>query len=396
MSQRKTLLFTLSFINFTHIIDSMLIMPLGDIFIETFKISATKYSYLVSAYAFAAFLSAIIGIKYLDRFDRKKALVFIYSGFSIGTFICAFANSYEILLASRFLTGLFGGIIGALVLSIVSDIYSFKERGYAMGILMAAFSAASAFGVPTGIFLAAKGNWQLPFFIIGIVGFIISILLFLYFPSITKHLENDHPKKNLRQILNQTFRDKNQMNALTAGFILVFGHFLIIPFISPYMIKNVGLSQMEITYQFFFGGLATVITANIIGKMTDRFGVQKIFLWLVLLAMIPTVLITNLKVVPLGVAIGICVLFFIFASGRFIPANAIITASTGTENRGSFMSLKSALQQLAIALSAFVSGGIVGIQNDQYVDYPIVGYMAIIITLSSVYFLRKLKVAQGN
>ena len=371
-------------------------MPLGDIFIETFNISATEYSYLVSSYAFAAFFSALIGIKYLDRFDRKKALVFIYAGFSIGTFLCAFANTYEVLLISRFFTGLFGGIIGALVLSIVSDIYSFKERGYAMGILMAAFSAASAFGVPTGIYLAAKGNWQLPFMIIGIAGFVITALLFFYFPSLTKHMQSDGPKKSLRQILKNVYRDKNQVNALIAGFVLVLGHFLIIPFISPYMIKNVGLSQMEITYQFFFGGLATVFTANIIGKLTDRYGVQRLFLYLVLLAIIPTLIISNLKAVPLAVAIGISVMFFIFASGRFIPANAIITASTGSENRGSFMSIKSALQQLAIALSAFISGAIITIEEGQYVNYPIVGILAVVITLSSIYFVRKLRVAKGN
>jgi len=374
----------------------MLIMPLGDIFIETFKISAPEYSYLVSSYAFAAFFSALIGIKYLDRFDRKKALVFIYAGFSIGTFLCAFANTYEILLISRFFTGLFGGIIGALVLSIVSDIYSFKERGYAMGILMAAFSAASAFGVPTGIYLAAKGNWQLPFLIIGIAGFVITALLFFYFPSLTKHMQSSGPKKSLRQILKNVYRDKNQVNALIAGFVLVLGHFLIIPFISPYMIKNVGLSQMEITYQFFFGGLATVFTANIIGRLTDRYGVQRLFLYLVLLAIVPTLIIANLKVVPLAVAIGISVMFFIFASGRFIPANAIITASTGSENRGSFMSIKSALQQLAIALSAFISGAIITIEDGQYVNYPIVGILAVVITLSSIFFVRKLKVAKGN
>ncbi len=374
----------------------MLIMPLGDIFIESFDLSASEYSRLVSIYAFAAFFSAIVSMFYLDRFDRKSALMFIYSGFVMGTIASAYSPNYELLLLSRLFTGAFGGIIGALALSIISDLFKFEERGYAMGVLMAGFSAAAALGVPFGIFLAAKGGWQLPFQVIGFSGIVIAGVTYKIFPSLNDHLEGQSDKVNFVKTIRTITNDKNQVSALIAGFVLVLGHFLIIPFISPYMIKNVGLSQIEISYQFFFGGLATVITAPIIGRLTDKHGTQKMFVILMLICIIPTLLITHLPVVTLFYAICASVLFFIFASGRFIPANAIITAATGSENRGSFMSMKSALQQLAIGLAGVLSGLIVFIEDDKYINYPYVGYLSCLICIVSIYFLGKIRVAKGN
>jgi len=394
---RTLILYTLALVNFIHIIDSMLIMPLGDIFIEEFSISSSEYSFLVSAYALAAFCSSLVGVFYLDRFDRKRALLFIYFGFGLGTLACAFAESYFQLVSLRIFTGLFGGMIGAMVLSVVSDLYPFKERGTAMGILFSAFSAASALGVPIGIYLAAKSTWQLPFMVIGIGALLICGFVFLFFPTMKSHLKEQDKKINFIKTITAITSDKNQLNALLAGFVLIMAHFMIIPFISPYLIKNVGLSQVEIAYQFFFGGAATVISAPFIGRMTDKYGVMKVFTIVMILSFIPTVIITNLKVVPLWIAISFTTMFFIFASGRMISPNTIITAAAGTANRGSFMSVKSALQQLAIGLSAIISGSIVFIGSDDlYHNYAYVGYISIAFALVSIILVKRIKVAEGN
>ena len=394
---RTFILYTLALVNFIHIIDSMLIMPLGDIFIEEFSISSGEYSFLVSAYALAAFCSSLVGVFYLDRFDRKSALLFIYFGFGLGTLACAFAGSYIQLVSFRIFTGLFGGMIGAMVLSVVSDLYPFKERGTAMGILFSAFSAASALGVPIGIYLAAKSNWQLPFMVIGIFALLICLFVFLFFPSMQSHLQVQEKKMDFIKTITNITSDKNQVNALIAGFFLILAHFMIIPFISPYLIKNVGLSQVEIAYQFFFGGVATVVSAPFIGRMTDKYGVMRVFTIVLFLSFIPTVIITNLKVVPLWVAISYTTMFFVFASGRMISPNTIITAAASTANRGSFMSVKSALQQLAIGLSALLSGAIVYIGDDNlYHNYAYVGYISIAIAIITIFLIKRIRVAKGN
>lgn len=394
---RKLVLYTLALINFTHIVDSMLIMPLGDIFISEFGIGPSEYSLLVSSYAFSAFVSCLLGVIFLDRYDRKQVLLLLYTGFGIGTLACAFADSYLSLVALRILTGFFGGMIGALVLSVVSDLYLFKERGAAMGVIFAAFSAASALGVPIGIYLAAKGDWHLPFMIIGIAALCISAFVFFLFPSMTAHLADQRKELSVSKTIGAITSDSNQLRALGAGFVLILAHFLIIPFISPYLVKNVGLTQMEIAYQFFFGGVATIVSSPIIGKMTDHYGVMKVFTVVMLLSWIPTILITNLNVVPLAVALSYTTLFFIFASGRMISPNTLITAAAGRENRGSFMSIKSALQQFAIGMSSIISGLIITQGPDgKFQNYPYVGYLSILMCILSLWMVSRIRVAAGN
>ncbi len=394
---RNQILFTLALINFTHIVDSMLIMPLGDIFIQQFNINATEYSLLVSGYAIGAVCSGLLAIFYLDIVDRKKALLIAYMGFGVGTFLCAFANSYALLLSLRVLTGLFGGILGSIVLSIVSDIYKFEERGTAMGILTSAFAAASALGIPIGLYLAAIGSWQVPFLIIGGLATLVSILLFFKFPTMTGHLKMVSKDRNAFKVLNDIIGDRNQVAALMAGFVLVLGHFLIIPFISPYLIKNVGFTQMQISYQFFFGGVVSVFTSPFVGRMVDKYGFFRIFIIMLFFSFIPTYLITNMPAAPIAYVLCITTLFFIGGVGRMVPANTIITASAPTANRASFMSCKSMLQQLAIAVAAFISGRIVFIgDNDQFQNYEYVGYLSIAVCLVCIFFIRRINVASGN
>ncbi len=397
LENRKLILFTLALVNFIHIVDSMLIMPLGDIFIKEFEISSGEYSLLVSSYALSAFFSSIIGVFYLDRFDRKTCLLFIYIGFGLGTLACAFAENYFQLVSLRVFTGFFGGMIGAMVLSIVSDLYKFKERGAAMGILFAAFSAASALGIPIGIYLAAKSSWHLPFIVIGASALLIAAFVALVFPNMTSHLSSQDKHVDFSKTIRTITSDSNQLNALLAGFVLVLAHFMIIPFISPYLIANVGLSQEEIALQFFCGGIATIVSAPFIGKMTDKYGVMRVFTIVMFLSFIPTLLITNLKVVPVWIAISFTTMFFVFASGRMISPNTIITAAASQVNRGSFMSIKSALQQLAIGLSSLIAGQVMFLgEDDKFYNYPWVGIISIFFGICTIFLVKRIKVAKGN
>ncbi|MEM6724945.1 MAG: MFS transporter, partial [Bacteroidota bacterium] len=351
----------------------------------------------------------------IDRFDRKTALSFVYTGFVVGTILCAFAWGYYSLLIIRFLTGMFGGIIGAIVLSIVSDLFPFERRGSAMGILMAAFSAAAALGVPLGIFLADTFSWEAPFLFVGGVGILLTFLIFFRFPQMVEHLRADPTvlqthdeildeapvtkvhKKSLAYVLKEIYQDRNQVNALTLGFVLVLGHFMIIPFIAPYMTRNVGFTQSQITYIYFLGGIFTVFSAPLVGKLTDRFGAKRVFAILMVLSFVPTIWITHMPVTMVAVALIATSLFFVLGSGRMIPPQAMITAAVGPSNRGSFMSVKSALQQAAIALASVVSGLMVTTsESEELIGYNYVGYLAIVICLIAIYLSRNLKVAAGN
>ncbi len=373
-------------------------MPLGDIFIRTFDLTAAQYTYLVSSYAIGAFISSMCAFLFLDRFDRKTALLFLYSGFVIGTLLCGLASSYVMLVSLRFLTGAFGGVIGALAFAVVSDLYKFKERGKAMGVLVGAFSAASALGIPFGLYLADNYTWRTPFLCLGSIGVIIILLIIWKFPSIKTHLEEPVHRPSVKRTISALLSDSNQLNALLLGSILILGHFMIIPFISPYMIRNVGFDQTDVTNIFLFGGLAMVISAPLVGRLTDKIGVLKVFTVAIILSFIPTIAISHMQPSPVAYALIFTTLFFIFGSSRMIPANTIITASVGQENRGSFMSMKSALQQLAIALASLIGGLVVFIDEGSqlYERYEILGYLSVFFCIVSIFLIRRLKVAKDN
>ncbi len=154
----RLLLLSLAAINFTTIVDFIIIMPLGPQYMRVFSISPAQFGVIVSSYAISAGISGIAAGFFLDRFDRKRALLTLYGGFSLGTLFCALAQTYHLLVAARALAGAFGGVTGALILAIVGDVIPEHRRGAAMGLVMSAFSIANICGVPLGLILASSGK----------------------------------------------------------------------------------------------------------------------------------------------------------------------------------------------------------------------------------------------
>src|SRR5215204_6463378 len=210
--KERTILLLLAVLNFTHIMDFMIMMPLGNYLMPYFDISSQQFSMLVAAYTFSAGISGFLAAFFVDGYGRKKVLMFAYAGFLIGTLFCALAPAYEFLLASRVVAGLFGGLIAAQVLSIVADLVPYERRGAAMGMIMAAFSAASVFGVPFGLYIANLFNWHAPFFFVVILGVLLVPFLIKFLPKMDKHLhEKNYQKISPAQLVGDVFRNPSQL-----------------------------------------------------------------------------------------------------------------------------------------------------------------------------------------
>lgn len=335
------------------------------------------------------FLSAF----FIDRFDRKWALLVVYIGFTIGTLACAFANSYYFFLAARGVAGAFGGMLSALVLSIIGDAIPFERRASAMGIVMMAFSAASVIGVPAGLWIAAEYEWRTTFLIIGLlsVGFIFLILF--YMPSLRMHLDTGKVQRNPVKILTNVLNDNNQLRAILFNTLVILGHFLIIPFIAPYMQINIGFSDYQVTYIYLIGGALTVIFLPLVGKIADRRGNPKVFIIGSILAIASIFMITNLPAVPIWIALVVSSTYFVASSARNVPSVTMVTSVVNPESRGSFMSIRSASNQLAMFLSSIIAGAIV-IEGEGGLleNYELVGYLAIIVSFLAILFVNRLKV----
>lgn len=392
MKNERLLLLILAIVQFTHIIDFMIIMPLGSQFMSIFDITPKQFALIVSTYAFSAAFFGLISALFIDRFDRKTALLFNYIGFTIGTLACSFAPDYYTLLAARCITGAFGGVLAALVLAIVGDVIPFERRGMAMGIVMTAFSVASVVGVPVGIYLAALYGWTVPFLVVGIISAIVTVVMFFTLPQMRGHLTDSREGTNpFRNILN-IFLNPNQAKALLFSISLMFGHFMIIPFIAPYMQLNVGFTDFEVTYVYAVGGTLTVFLLPLAGKLADRFGHLKIFTWSSILALGSIYAITTLPEVAVWVGICVTSTYFVVSSGRNVPATTLITSVVKAENRGSFMSVRSSINELALALSSFIAGSIITENTDGSLNnFLYVGLLAMVMSVIAIFVGRMLK-----
>ncbi len=184
MSRERILILTLACVQFTHVMDFMIIMPLGPQLMRVLQINPQQFGAIVSAYTLSAGVSGFFAAFFIDNFDRRKSLLVCYTFFMAGTLACGLAPGFGWLLAARIITGSFGGVLGTLVLSIIGDSVPLGRRSAAMGIVMAAFSAASVFGVPAGLFLSDMYDWHAPFFFLVVVGGFVWALVIFFVPSI--------------------------------------------------------------------------------------------------------------------------------------------------------------------------------------------------------------------
>jgi predicted MFS family arabinose efflux permease len=369
-------------------------MPMGDLLMKTFNISPQEFSILVSSYTLSAGIVGFLAAFQIDRFDRKIALQYIYLGFLVGTFACAMASDYYTLLVARTLTGAFGGVLGALILAIVGDVIPFERRATAMSIVMAAFSFASVIGVPFGYWIAHQLSWQAPFTCLVGIGLILYLAIWVWIPSLSNHLKD---KNEVRPspfvILSQIIINPAQLRALSFMSLMIFSHFIIIPFLAPYMERNVGFEENQITYIYLIGGALTIFTSPIFGRLADRYGKILIFNISASLCFIPMILITHLPHTSIYIALSITSFFFVVTGGRIISAQSLMTAVVKPHQRGSFMSINSAMQQLASSLSAFVAGLIV-IETDKgaaLINYNYVGYLGALFGVLAILMANTLK-----
>jgi len=391
-SKERLLLFLLASINFTHILDFMIIMPLGNYLMPYFRINTQQFSLIVSSYSYAAFASGILAVFVVDRFDRKRTLLFGYSGFVIGTLLCGIAPDYRFLIAARILAGLFGGLIGAQVQSIVADTFPYEKRGRAMGYLMAAFSVASVLGIPLSLYLANAVSWHAPFIMVAALGALLVPLSARFVPSVRGHIEAaaTRTKTEAFQVI---FSHKPALIALSFTALLMFGHFLIIPFLNPFMEFNVGFTKKQIPLTYVVGGVATLFSAPLFGKMADKYGKVRIFTISAVLGLPFVYFITHMPSIPFYYVLIISGIWFILVNGRMIAAQALVSNVMEPAYRGSFMSLNASLQQLFVGSASFVAGLIVQTEpgSGRLIHYGAVGLFSIAVLALCLYIGYLLK-----
>jgi MFS transporter, DHA1 family, inner membrane transport protein len=388
------LLLTLALVQFTNIVDFMIVMPLGPVLKKLWGIDSTQFSRVVSLFSIGAFISAMACIAFVDRFDRKKVLMIVYAGFTIGTFLCGLSQNYHQLLAARFVTGLFGGIGGSVILSMVGDYVAPERRGQAMGILMTGFSLASVLGVPGGLWLAGHYQWHTPFIVLASLCTLVFIVAFFLVPSFTGHLKDGVNKQTALVIVKNIFSDANKRWALLLSSLLIMSHFSIIPFLTDFFTYNLGINyKTQIPLIYILGGLLTVFVSPLVGKLSDKYGRLLVFSILTVLAMIPLITVPNIYTTNFWIILPITATIFIFSGTRMIVGSAQVTGTASSKDRGSFMIVNSSIQQLSTGFAAAIGGAI--ITNDEtkrVLHYPILGYIGVALAICAWFVFKKVKI----
>ena len=391
-SYQKIIIFLLAILQFTIVLDFMILAPLGDILMKSMNMSTKQFGTVVSAYAISACISGIFAAGFADKFDRKKLLLFFYAGFILGTYFCAISYNYETLFIARIITGLFGGVIGSISMAIITDIFSIHQRGKVMGFVQMAFGGSQILGIPIGLVLANYWSWHATFYMVLILAFILGIALVIKLKPLTEHLKLINNKNALQHLL-QTIKKKDYRIGFLATALLSMGGFMIMPFSTAFIVNNIHIAQSQVAIIFFFTGIFSIIIMPIVGKLSDKYDKLMIFGIGTIIAIVMVVIYTHLSPVPIWLVIIVNIVLFIGIMSRMVPATALNSAVPDAYDRGAYMSINSSLQQFAGGIAALFSGLVVvqKSKNSPIENFDILGYVMVVLMLLCFYFVYKVK-----
>jgi predicted MFS family arabinose efflux permease len=396
---QSILIALLTFVQFTIILDFMIVSPLGAIIMPELDISAAQFGLAVSAYAFSAGISGILAAGFADKFDRKTLLLFLYVGFTLGTALCAIALNYHVLLLGRIVTGLFSGLIGSVVLAIVTDLFALQFRGRVMGFLQSAFAASQVLGIPAGLFLSNHWNWHVAFgALVGLSIAGMAAVVFLMKP-VKGHMLLKHDKNAFLHLI-ATVTQPHYWMAFAVTTLLATGGYMLMPFGSAYTVHNLGIDIVHLPTIYLISGLSSIVFGPLVGRASDAFGKFPIFAFGSAMSIVMVLIYTHLGQVSLTVVILVNVVMFIGIFSRMISSQALISEIPEPEQRGSFNAIGVSLQQLSGGLGSMLAAALIAQDADGTLrHFDRLGYVVVItatVSLIAMYFVQRPIAAQAG
>ncbi len=388
-ARERQMVRVLAGIQFANVLDFVLIMPLGPQLMRVFGISSAQFGLLVSVYMLAAAVSGLVAGSLIDRFDRKRVLLWLQAGLAISLLGCALAPDWIVLLLARAAAGAFGGVIGTQVHAVLGDAIPPERRGTATGLVMSAFAFSSVIGVPFGLVLADLLGWRAPFAVLAMG---VAALFAVSAGILPSRPAQPGPRGHPVKVVVEVLRNANHRRAILLMAMLMAASFSIAPFSAPYLIQNVGLRESDLAVLYLFGGVMTLFTSRWIGRQVDLRGKQRMFRILALATAPAFMLATVLPPVSLGTAVLLMMAYMALGSGRFIPAMAITNAAADPRVRGGFLSLSGAAQQASAGIASIVAGLVIGHgPSGELTRFGWIGVFAVLLTIVAVLWAPRIK-----
>lgn len=380
----------LAFLQFTVVLDFMILSPLGALLMRDLGVAPAQFGFVVSAYAFSAAISGLLAAGFADKFDRKKLLLFFYSGFVLGTFLCGLAPSYGFLVATRTVTGLFGGVIGSVSLAIIADLFPLEARGRVMGFVMTAFAASQIMGIPLGLYLSNAWGWHAPFLMIAAVSVAVGFVIFATLRPVNAHLQKPVDRNVVHHLLATVAKPRHRWGFATT-MLLTLGGYMLMPFGSAFCVHNLGIPLEKLPTIYMATGVAALFAGPLMGRLSDAVGKYRTFTAGTLLAICVVLYYTRLGITPIWVVMGINIVMFTAISARMVSAQALASAIPAAPDRGAYMSISSSMQQLAGGVASSCAGLIVAQTGDGPLEhYERLGYVVTIAMVGTILLMAKI------
>lgn len=371
----------LAFLQFTIILDFMMLAPLGPVVMPALHITPTQFGWVVSTYAFSAGVSGLLTAGFADRFDRKKLLLFFYSGFVVGTLLCGLANSFPMLLLARMVTGLFAGVVGSVCFAIVTDLFPLSMRGRVMGTLQSSFAASTVLGIPLALYMSNKWAWNAPFFLVVAVSTIVGGFIQGNLRPVNEHLQHHPDRSPLHHLIQTLTNPRYGLGFVTTGLLSV-GGFMLMPFNSVFTVNNLGLPIEQLPLLYVVTGVFSIVSGPAIGWASDAVGKLKVFAFGCVMTIAMVLVYTHLRTTPFW---ELCVLMILLQTGifsRMISSSTLLSALPSQMDRGAYMSVSSSLQQIAGGVASVIAGLIVTQHPDgSLAHFDVIGYLLCCSTL---------------
>lgn len=311
-------------------------------------ISIPQAGHFISAYA----LGVVVGAPLLTAFGGKwpahKTLLLLMVWFTVFNSLSAFANSYELLLVSRFLSGLPHGAFFGIGAVVAGQLAKPGKSAQAIAIMFTGLTLANVFGVPLGTYLGQNYSWNVSFMLVGVIGLLAIASVKFWMPELPKS-----SSEGIRKDLNVLKRGELWMVVLLTT-IGTGGFFAWYSYIAPLITKVAGHPEGFVSYVMILAGVGMVI-GNLIGaKLAEKF--SPIYAVIMSMMLMIFALITNAYVAENQIAI--LVMTFLIATIAFCLSTPIqmvmINSAKGSESLGS--SLNQSAFNMGNASGAYFAG----------------------------------------
>jgi predicted MFS family arabinose efflux permease len=350
------IVFTLWLLVFSSASQTMILSPILPMIGDQLDIADAVLGTLVSVYSIMVGIFAILAGPVSDRIGRRRILILGCLAMTVALSLHGLVTGYGSFIAVRIFAGCAGGILSGAAVSYIGDYFPYERRGWATGWIMSGSAFGQIFGIPLGIFMAARWGFRSPFYMFAVT-MALTVLMLVFWvpqPDVVRSTHRLSVGKAATDYLAMLRRPEIAW-AAAAYFMMFLGVSIFVIYLPTWLERDLGFTGNQIALMFLIGGIANVLTGPQIGKLSDRIGRKRIILF-------ACVGLSVLQLATVHVVAGprsAYVFFFltmVLVAMRISPFSALLTALVSDERRGSLMSLTVALGQLGFALGGAVAG----------------------------------------